>query len=45
LSLDNPAGHWLLRDGENSLLARRTVDGLRRDRADRPRPRALGRTV
>ena len=29
VAFDNPAGHWLLRDGENSLLARRTVDGLR----------------
>ena len=29
VAFDNPAGHWVLRDGENSLLARRTVDGLR----------------
>jgi glycosyltransferase involved in cell wall biosynthesis len=28
VAFDNPWGHWLLRDGENSLLARRTVDGL-----------------
>jgi len=28
VAFDNPAGHWLLRDGENSLLARRTVDAL-----------------
>jgi glycosyltransferase involved in cell wall biosynthesis len=26
----NPAGNWLLRNGENCLLARRTVDGLSR---------------
>jgi GT2 family glycosyltransferase/glycosyltransferase involved in cell wall biosynthesis/predicted SAM-dependent methyltransferase len=29
VAFDNPAGHWLLRDHENSLLARRTVDSLR----------------
>jgi glycosyltransferase involved in cell wall biosynthesis len=29
VAFDNPAGHWALRHGENSLLARRTVDGLR----------------
>ncbi len=29
VAFDNPAGHWLLRDHENSLLARRTVDALR----------------
>ena len=29
VAFDNPAGHWLLRDRENCLLARRTVDGLR----------------
>jgi glycosyltransferase involved in cell wall biosynthesis len=28
VAFDNPAGHWLLRDGENALLTRRTVDGL-----------------
>jgi hypothetical protein len=28
VAFDNPAGHWLLRDGENSVLARQTVDGL-----------------
>jgi glycosyltransferase involved in cell wall biosynthesis len=28
VAFDNPAGYWLLRDGENCLLARRTVDGL-----------------
>ena len=28
VAFDNPAGHWLLRDRENWLLARRTVDGL-----------------
>jgi glycosyltransferase involved in cell wall biosynthesis len=28
VAFDNPWGHWLLRDGENSLLARRTVDSL-----------------
>jgi GT2 family glycosyltransferase/glycosyltransferase involved in cell wall biosynthesis/predicted SAM-dependent methyltransferase len=28
VAFDNPAGHWLLRDGENSILARQTVDGL-----------------
>jgi glycosyltransferase involved in cell wall biosynthesis len=28
VAFDNPAGHWLLRDGENSLLARRTVDAV-----------------
>jgi len=25
---DNPAGHWLLENGENSILTPRTVDGL-----------------
>ena len=29
IAFDNPAGHWLLRDHHNSLLARRTVDALR----------------
>ncbi len=28
VAFDNPWGHWLLRDGENSLLALRTVAGL-----------------
>jgi glycosyltransferase involved in cell wall biosynthesis len=28
VAFDNPWGHWLLRDGTNSLLARRTVDSL-----------------
>ena len=28
VAFDNPAGHWLLHDGENALLTRRTVDGL-----------------
>jgi glycosyltransferase involved in cell wall biosynthesis len=28
VAFDNPAGYWLLRDEENCLLARRTVDGL-----------------
>ena len=28
VAFDNPWGHWLLRDEENSLLARRTVDSL-----------------
>ncbi|CAB4932233.1 unannotated protein [freshwater metagenome] len=28
VAFDNPWGHWLLRDGENSLLARRSVDSL-----------------
>ncbi len=28
VAFDNPWGHWLLRDGDNSLLARRTVPGL-----------------
>ncbi len=28
VAFDNPAGYWLLRDRENCLLARRTVDGL-----------------
>jgi glycosyltransferase involved in cell wall biosynthesis len=27
-AFDNPAGHWLLRDRENCLLAPRTVDGV-----------------
>ena len=28
VAFDNPWGHWILRDGENSVLARRTVTGL-----------------
>ncbi|MEA2717234.1 MAG: O-antigen biosynthesis protein [Actinomycetota bacterium] len=28
VAFDNPWGHWLLRDGENSLLALQTVNGL-----------------
>ena len=28
VAFDNPWGHWLLRDGENSLLALQTVAGL-----------------
>ena len=28
VAFDNPWGHWILEDGENSLLARRTVPGL-----------------
>jgi GT2 family glycosyltransferase/glycosyltransferase involved in cell wall biosynthesis len=28
VAFDNPWGHWILRDGENALLARRTVTGL-----------------
>jgi GT2 family glycosyltransferase/glycosyltransferase involved in cell wall biosynthesis len=28
VAFDNPWGHWILRDGENSLLAKRTVDSL-----------------
>jgi glycosyltransferase involved in cell wall biosynthesis/predicted SAM-dependent methyltransferase len=28
VAFDNPWGHWILKDGENSLLARRTVTGL-----------------
>ena len=28
VAFDNPAGHWLLRDDENAVLTRRTVDGL-----------------
>jgi glycosyltransferase involved in cell wall biosynthesis len=28
VAFDNPWGHWLLEDGENSVLARRTIDGL-----------------
>jgi GT2 family glycosyltransferase/glycosyltransferase involved in cell wall biosynthesis/predicted SAM-dependent methyltransferase len=28
VAFDNPAGHWLLRDGRNCLLARQTVDAL-----------------
>jgi glycosyltransferase involved in cell wall biosynthesis len=28
VAFDNPWGHWVLQDGENSLLAKRTVDGL-----------------
>jgi glycosyltransferase involved in cell wall biosynthesis len=29
VAYDNPAGHWLLEHEQNSLLVRRTVDGLR----------------
>lgn len=28
VAFDNPWGHWILKDGENSLLSMRTVDGL-----------------
>jgi len=28
VAFDNPWGHWILRDGENALLAKRTVDHL-----------------
>ena len=28
VAFDNPWGHWILRDGENSLLVKRTVDSL-----------------
>ena len=28
VAFDNPWGHWVLEDGTNSLLAKRTVDGL-----------------
>jgi O-antigen biosynthesis protein len=28
VAFDNPWGHWILKDGENSILARRTVTGL-----------------
>jgi glycosyltransferase involved in cell wall biosynthesis len=28
VAFDNPWGHWILRDGENSLLAKQTVDSL-----------------
>lgn len=28
VAFDNPWGHWILRDGENCLLAKRTVDSL-----------------
>jgi glycosyltransferase involved in cell wall biosynthesis len=28
VAFDNSWGHWILKDGENSLLARRTVPGL-----------------
>jgi glycosyltransferase involved in cell wall biosynthesis len=28
VAFDNPWGHWLLRDGENSLLSKRTADSL-----------------
>jgi glycosyltransferase involved in cell wall biosynthesis len=28
VAFDNPWGHWILRDEENSLLAKRTVDHL-----------------
>lgn len=34
VAFDNPWGHWILRDGENCLLARQTVDGLT-DRLER----------
>lgn len=34
VAFDNPWGHWILRDGENCLLASRTVDGLT-DRLER----------
>jgi GT2 family glycosyltransferase/glycosyltransferase involved in cell wall biosynthesis len=34
VAFDNPWGHWILRDGENSLLAKRTVDSLA-DRLER----------
>jgi GT2 family glycosyltransferase/predicted SAM-dependent methyltransferase len=29
VAFDNPAGYWVLHDHENSVLVRRTVDGLR----------------
>jgi glycosyltransferase involved in cell wall biosynthesis len=28
VAFDNPAGYWILRDGENALLARRSAEGL-----------------
>ncbi|MCU1622753.1 MAG: glycosyl transferase, family 2 [Frankiales bacterium] len=28
VAFDNPWGHWVLQDGDNALLAKRTVDGL-----------------
>jgi len=28
VAFDNPWGHWILKDGDNSLLARRTVPSL-----------------
>ena len=28
VAFDNPWGHWILRDGENCVLAKRTVDSL-----------------
>jgi O-antigen biosynthesis protein len=28
VAFDNPWGYWILKDGENSLLARRTVNGI-----------------
>lgn len=34
VAFDNPWGHWILRDGENSLLAKRTADSLT-DRLER----------
>ena len=34
VAFDNPWGHWILRDGENCLLADRTSDGLA-DRLER----------
>ena len=34
VAFDNPWGHWILRDGENCLLAKRTVDSLA-DRLER----------
>ena len=29
VAFDNPAGYWILRHEENSILVRRTVDGVR----------------
>jgi O-antigen biosynthesis protein len=34
VAFDNPWGHWILRDGENCLLSKRTVDSLA-DRLER----------
>lgn len=28
IAFDLPAGYWILKDGENSLLARRSIDSL-----------------